>query len=84
MAARYTKEMAKAIRQIKPPVKDLVVDIARHQEYIALRVYEENIMQYEINKRADIMQYLLMLKQLIESYGSRCEIEGIKYEHKRL
>lgn len=83
MVARYTKDMAKAIRQIKPPVKELVLDIARHPDYIALRIYEENIMQYEINQRADIMRYLLMVKNIIESYGSRCEIEGIKYVSKK-
>jgi hypothetical protein len=83
MAVRYTKDMAKAVRQIKPPVKDLILDIAKHPNYIALRVYEENIMQYEIDKRADIMQYLLLIKQLIEAYGSRCEIEGVRYESKK-
>jgi hypothetical protein len=82
MAAIYTKDMAKAIRQIKPPVKDLIVDIARHPDYIALRVYEDNVMQYEINQRADIMQHLLLIKDIIESYGTRCEIEGVRYERK--
>lgn len=82
MAAIYTKDMAKAIRQVKAPVKDLIVDIASHPEYIALRIYEDNVMQYEINQRADIMQYLLLVKDIIESYGTRCEIEGVKYERK--
>jgi len=83
MAARYTKDMAKAVRQIKPPVKELLLDIIRHPDYIGLRIYEENVMQYEINQRADIMQYLLLVKQLIETYGSRCEIEGVKYESRK-
>jgi hypothetical protein len=83
MAVRYTKDMAKAVRAIKPPVKDLILDIVKHPDYIALRVYEGNVMQYEINQRADIMQYLLLVKQLIETYGSRCEIEGVKYESRK-
>lgn len=82
MAVVYTRDMAKAIRQVRPPVKDLILDIAKHPNYIALRVYEDNIMQYEINQRADIMQYLLMIKDIIESYGTRCEIEGVRYERK--
>jgi len=83
MAVRYTKDMAKAVRSIKPPVKDLILDIVKHPDYIGLRVYEGNVMQYEINQRADIMQYLLLVRQLVETYGSRCEIEGVKYESRK-
>ena len=76
---RYTVEMAKKIREIKVPVKGLKLEVRARPNYLALTVYEENVMQYEIDKRADIMEYLLLCKQLIESYGVRCEIEGIKY-----
>ena len=75
----YNLDMAKNIRKIKMPVKDLKVDVRARPNYLALTVYEENVMQYEIDKRADIMEYLLLCKQFIESFGVRCEIEGIKY-----
>ena len=75
----YNINMAKAIRKVKMPVKDLKMDVRARPNYLALTVYEENIMQYEIDKRADIMEYLLLCRQLIESFGVRCEIEGIKY-----
>jgi hypothetical protein len=75
----YNVSMAKAIRKVKMPVKDLKMDVRARPNYLALTVYEENIMQYEIDKRADIMEYLLICRQLIESFGVRCEIEGIKY-----
>jgi len=75
----YNVAMAKAIRKVKMPVKDLKMDVRARPNYLALTVYEENIMQYEIDKRADIMEYLLLCRQLIESFGVRCEIEGIKY-----
>ena len=71
--------MAKKIREIKKPVKDFKMDVRARPNYLALTVYEENIMQYDTNKRSDIMEYLLLCRQLIESYGVRCEIEGIKY-----
>ena len=79
----YNIEMAKAIRKVRKPVKDLKVDVRARPNYLALTVYEDNVMQYEIDKRADIMEYLLLCKQLIESYGVRCEIEGIKYVPKQ-
>ena len=70
------KDIAKAIRQIKPPVKRLTVDVVLHPDYLSLRVCEDEVMEYEINQRADIMKYLLMLREMVNSYGVRCEIEG--------
>lgn len=75
----YNLEMAKALRNVKMPVKKLKMDVRARPNYLALTVYEEDIMQYDIDKRADIMEYLILCKQLIESYGVRCEIEGVKY-----
>jgi hypothetical protein len=78
----YNVEMAKKLRDIRKPVKDLKLDVRARPNYLALTVYEENVMQYEIDKRADIMEYLLMCRDLIMSYGVPCEIEGIKYVSK--
>jgi hypothetical protein len=75
----YNVEMAKAIRGVKKPVKHLRLDVRARPNYLALTVYEENIMEYNESKRMQIMEYLVLCKQLIESYGVRCEIEGIKY-----
>lgn len=75
----YNVEMAKKLREIKKPVKDLLLDVRARPNYLALTVYEENIMQYEIDKRVHIMEYLNMCRDLIMSYGVPCEIEGIKY-----
>jgi hypothetical protein len=71
-------DIAKSIRQLKPPVKELTVDIVTHPKYLSLRVYEDEIMQYEINQRADIMQYLLLVRDIVQSHGVRCEIDGGK------
>jgi hypothetical protein len=72
-------DIAKAIRQLKPPVKKLTVDIITHPDYLSLRVYEDEVMEYEINQRADIMQYLLLMRKVVESFGVRCEIDGGKF-----
>jgi hypothetical protein len=29
------------------------------------------------------MDYLLLVRQLIQSYGTACEIEGMKYTHEQ-
>lgn len=72
-------DIAKAIRQVKSPVKNLTVDIVTHPQYLSLRVYEDEIMEYDINDRADIMQYLLLLRKIVQAYGVRCEIDGGKH-----
>lgn len=79
MANVLYDDIAKAVRQLKPPVKELTVDIVTHPDYLSLRVYEDEIMQYEINQRADIMQYLLLMREVVQAYGVRCEIDGGKH-----
>ena len=79
----YTTEIAKKIRQVKPPVKNLILDVRARPNYLALTVYESNIMEYNESQRMQVMEYLLMIRQLIQSYGTPCEIEGMKYTHEQ-
>jgi hypothetical protein len=79
MANVLYDDIAKAIRQLPKPVKELTLDVVLHPEWLSLRIYEEEIMQYEINQRADIMQYLLLMREVVQSFGVRCEIDGGKY-----
>jgi hypothetical protein len=75
----YTTEMAKKIRDVKVPVKNLKLDIRARPNYLALTVYEENVMEYNESQRMALMEYLLLVRELIQSYGTPCEIEGVKY-----
>ena len=79
----YDIGMAKAVRQLKQPVRGLKMDVVARPNYLALTVYESNIMEYNDGQRADIMEYLLLVRQLIQSYGTPCEIEGVKYDSER-
>jgi len=76
---KYTADMARKIRNLKPPVKRLLLDVRARPNYLALTVYESNIMEYNESDRMAIMEYLLQVRQLILSYGTPCEIEGMKY-----
>ena len=73
--------MAKSLRKIKMPVKDLKMDVRARPNYLALTVYEENVMEYNESQRMQLMEYLLQVRDLIMSYGTPCEIEGIKYNN---
>lgn len=75
----YTVDMAKKIRDVKVPVRNLILDIRARPNYLALTVYESNIMEYNETQRMAIMDYLLLVRKLIQSYGTPCEIEGMKY-----
>lgn len=75
----YNLQMAKALRDLKPPYKGIILEVRARPEWIALVVYEENIMSFNVHQQESIMQWLWMARDLIQSYGTRCEIEGIKY-----
>ena len=76
---KYTVEMAKKIRDLKVPVKGLKLDIRARPNYLALTVYEENVMEYNESQIMQLMEYLLLVRKLIMAYGTPCEIEGIKW-----
>ena len=80
----YTIDMAKKIRDIKCPVKNLLMDVRARPNYLALTVYESNIMEFNESQRMQVMEYLLLVRNLIMSYGTPCEIEGMKYTDEQL
>jgi len=75
----YNVQMAKALRNLKPPYKGVILEIRLRPQWLALVVYEENIMSYNKHQQENIMEWLWMARDLMESFGTRCEIEGIKY-----
>lgn len=76
--ASISREMKQAIRQIKIPYKGLVVDFVDMDKYLALRVYENQIMSMSSGQQLGVMEYLQLLRTTIESYGVTCHFEGAK------
>jgi len=74
----YNKQMAKKIRELKCPVNDLKMDIIKYPEFLAIRLYESNFSQYDGSSRVKAIEYIEMVKNIIESFGVRCELEGAK------
>ena len=54
----------------------LLMDIVMYPDFLALRLYEDNFLQFEGIKKEMVIDYVKKVKQLIESYGVRCELEG--------
>ena len=72
----YTEEMKKRIWEIPKPAM-LLLDIVKYPEFLALRLYEDNFIQFDGTKKEMVIDYVSKVKKLIESYGVRCELEGV-------
>ena len=72
----YNKEMALKIRELKKPSSDLKMDIVKYPEFLAIRLYEDNFARYDGSMRMRVIEYIEMVKKILESYGVRVELEG--------
>jgi hypothetical protein len=72
----YSKEMAQKIRDLHKPAPGLQMDISRRPEFLTIVLYEDNFKQYDGSLKMRIIDYVEMVKKIIESYGVRCELEG--------
>lgn len=75
----YNDEMKKKIREIKKPML-LLIDIAMYPEFLAIRLYEDNFLQFDGNEKEKVIDYVSKVKKVIESFGVRCELEGVPSE----
>lgn len=75
----YTVEMAKKVREIPKPAL-LLMDIAGYPDFLAIRLYEDNFTQFDGSSKERVIGYVGKVKKLIESYGVRCELEGVPSE----
>ena len=69
----YNDEMRRKLREIKKPLL-LMMDVVKYPEFLALRLYEKE----------KVIDYVSKAKKMIESYGVRCELEGVPIEHRKL
>jgi len=75
----YTDEMKKKVREIKCPHL-LMMDVVMYPDFLALRLYEDNFLQFDGIKKEEAIVYVEKVKRVIESYGVRCELEGVPSE----
>jgi hypothetical protein len=43
---------------------------------LAIRLYENNFAQYDGSMRVRVIEYIEMVKNILQSYGVRVELEG--------
>jgi hypothetical protein len=68
--------MARKVRELKSPASNLQMDIVKYPEFLAIRLYEENFKMYDGSMKVKVIEYIEMVKNLLESYGVRVELEG--------
>jgi poly-D-alanine transfer protein DltD len=56
------------------------MDVVMYPEFLTLRLYEDNFIQYVGIQKEMVIDYVSRVKKLIESYGVRCELEGVPSE----
>jgi len=72
----YTKEMSRKVRELRSPARDLQMDIVKYPEFLAIRLYEDNFSQYDGSMKVRVIEYIELVKNVLESYGVRVELEG--------
>lgn len=78
----YNEEMKKKIREIKSPTMNLLMDIVQYPDFLAIRLYEDNFIQFDGVKKEMVIDYITKVKKVIESFGVRCELEGVPSDKK--
>ena len=72
------KAVRKEFHSMPKPYDDFKVAMVTYPDgLITLRVYENEIMQYEDEQRANVLLYLEQVCSKIRSLGVRCELEGV-------
>lgn len=59
------------------PYPNLKFAIAEYSNMLTIRVYEDNILSFSEHQYFIILEYLEKVRTMIESFGVKCEIEGI-------
>jgi hypothetical protein len=71
----YNADMKKRLRELQKPMF-LLMDVVQYPDFLALRLYEDNFMQFDGIEKEKVIDYVTKAKKLLESYGVRVELEG--------
>lgn len=73
----YTFEMARAMRKVKKPFT-FTVDVSEDDYGLHLLVYEAEVKPMNDSERYKMMEYLLEVASLLESFGPKVNIQGVQ------
>lgn len=67
--------MARDIRKVAKPFP-FRMDIAEYDNVLSVVVYENDIRKMSESERQRVMGHILMVRDIIQSHGVPCEVEG--------
>lgn len=70
MSHKFTKEMLVAVRTVKPPYPGLAIDFVEFPDYLAIRVYENQIMALPDGHQISVLEYMHKLRNILLSMGA--------------
>lgn len=68
---KYTKEMLIAVRTVKPPYPGLAIDFVEFPDYLAIRIYENQIMALPEGHKVSVLEYLHHLRDILLKMGAK-------------
>lgn len=74
--SKYTPTVEKLFKTIKSPYPGFIVDMAEYPDYLALRVYKDNVESFSESQKVALSEYLYRLRDAIRSEVN-CHIEGV-------
>jgi hypothetical protein len=74
--SKYNLQIKKALTAVKPPYKGIQYAVVEYPNMLTIRVYEDNIMEFSVDQRVNILEYLELLQHVVRSFGVDCELEG--------
>ena len=68
-----------AVRAVKPPYPGLAIDFVEFPDYLAVRIYENQIMALPEGQKVSVLEYLHMLRTILISMGAKkVYFDGVK------
>jgi hypothetical protein len=61
--------MLAALKSVKPPYPGLAIDFVEFPDYLAIRVYENQIMALPDGHQVSVLEYLHKLRNIILGFG---------------
>lgn len=68
-----------AARSVKPPYTGLAIDFVEFPDYLAIRIYENQIMALPEGEKVSVMEYLHKLRDVLILMGAtKVYFDGVK------
>lgn len=75
--SKYTDSVRKIFKTMAAPYPNFIVDVVEYPDYLALRVYRNNIESFSEGAKVGLAEYLFKLRDAIRS-ECNCHIEGVE------